>query len=168
MKKLLLLLLLPAHLIAQNTPLAAFKKYPFPTELSAAGSGSKLAWALDEQGKRNVYVADGPSYTPRKLTNFTHDDGQEITSLSVSKDGQWVIFVRGGDHGSNWDDRLPVNPAADPFALEVKIVSVPYAGGAGEAFFWRRRSHHFSRWKASGLCQGRTGVDRAHRPARFG
>ncbi len=134
MKKLLLLLLVPVQLLAQHTPLAAFKKYPFPTELSAAGPGSKLAWALDEQGKRNVYVADGPDYTPRKLTNYTQDDGQEITSLSVSKDGKWVVFVRGGDHGSNWDDRQPVNPAADPFASEVKVVSIPYAGGAEKHF----------------------------------
>ena len=134
MKKLLLLLLVPIQLMAQNTPLAAFKKYPFPTELCVASRGSKLAWAVDEQGKRNVYVADGPDYAPRKLTDYTRDDGQEITSLSISPDGKWVVFVRGGDHGSNWDERLPVNPAADPFAPEVKVVGIPYAGGTEKHF----------------------------------
>ena len=38
--------------------------------------------------------------------------GQELSSLQISADGRYVVYVRGGDHGSNWDDGLPVNPAA--------------------------------------------------------
>lgn len=129
MKKALLLLLLPLQIIAQNSPFEAFKKYPFPTELAASANGSKIAWAFDEQGKRNVYVAEGTDYKARKLTNFTKDDGQEITNIAISNDGNWVIFVRGGDHGSNWDENLPVNPAADPMPTDVKITSIPYKGG---------------------------------------
>ncbi len=65
---------------AQTFTLDDIKTYPFPTELTASKTGSRIAWALDEQGKRNVYVAEGPSYTPRKLTSYNQDDGQEITS----------------------------------------------------------------------------------------
>ncbi len=61
---------------------------------------------MDEQGKRNIYVAEGPSFTPRLLTHFLKDDGQEITSLSITDDGKWVVFVRGGDHGANWGHGL--------------------------------------------------------------
>jgi dipeptidyl aminopeptidase/acylaminoacyl peptidase len=111
---------------AQLTP---FKMYPFPTQLVAAGKGSKLAWALDEQGKRNVYVAEGPGYTPRKLTHFSKDDGQELTSLSISDDGKWVVFVRGGDHGGNWDIGLPTDPGFDAAPFKVQIASVPFDGG---------------------------------------
>jgi Tol biopolymer transport system component len=134
MKKIFLLLVLPICVFAQNIPLVSFKKYPFPTELCATGVGSKLTWALDEQGKRNVYVAEGPDYNPRKLTSYTRDDGQEISSVSISGDGNSVVFVRGGDHGSNWDDQAAVNPMADPFPSDIKIVSIPFKGGVEKTF----------------------------------
>ena len=129
MKKLILILFFPVYLFSQSIPLSSFKKYPFPTELHAASQGSKLAWALDEQGKRNIYVAEGPEYQPKKLTNYTKDDGQEITSISISDDGSQVVFVRGGDHGSNWDDDKPVNPSFDLNPFKVKIASIPFRGG---------------------------------------
>ena len=129
MKKILLLLLLPIQFMAQNPSLQSFKSYPFPTELCSAAKGAKIAWALDEQGKRNVYVAEGPDYKPQKLTQFNTDDGQEISSLSISDDGEWVVFVRGGDHGGNWETGLPVNSTFDPKPFNVKIASVPFKGG---------------------------------------
>lgn len=129
MKKLLLLFLLPFQLVSQQISMADFKKYPFPTELVGSPNGNKIAFALDEQGKRNVYVAEGPEFRARKLTHFTNDDGQEITSLSISPDGNWVVFVRGGDHGSNWDDALPINPSGDAKPFTVKIASIPFTGG---------------------------------------
>jgi dipeptidyl aminopeptidase/acylaminoacyl peptidase len=129
MRKLVLLLLLPFNMMAQNSPFLAFKKYPFPTELTAAATGARIAWAMNEEGCRNVYVAEGPAFTPRKLTDFSKDDGQEISNLQLSADGQWVVFVRGGDHGANWDDAQPVNPAFGTEPSKVQIVSVPFAGG---------------------------------------
>jgi dipeptidyl aminopeptidase/acylaminoacyl peptidase len=131
-KKLLLPSAMMVFLIqafAQTFSLESVKSYPFPTELTSSVQGSKIAWAFDEQGKRNVYVAEGPDFKPRKLTNFNSDDAQEITSLSISADGKWVVFVRGGDHGSNWDDGLPVNPGFSATPLKVQIHSVPFAGG---------------------------------------
>jgi dipeptidyl aminopeptidase/acylaminoacyl peptidase len=129
MKKLVLLFLISSKIFSQNHAFEAFKKYPFPTELCSSKQGSKIAWAFDEQGKRNIYVAEGSDYQARKLTNFKNDDGQEITSLSISNDGNFVVFARGGDHGSNWDDDLPVNPAADAIPFSVKIGLIPFKGG---------------------------------------
>ena len=129
MRKIILLLVLPLQMLAQSTSLSAFKSYNFPTELCAAAKGSKIAWALDEQGKRNVYVAEGPTFTPRKLTDFVKDDGQEITSLSISDDGKWVVFVRGGDHGANWDSGLPLNPTFELNPFKVQVASIPFSGG---------------------------------------
>ena len=129
MRRIWLFLLLPLHMAAQTTPFLAFKKYPFPTGLTAAATGARLAWAMDEEGRRNIYVAEGPAYTPRKLTEFTKDDGQEITSLTLSADGSWVIFVRGGDHGANWESGQPVNPAFETEPFKVQVASVPFNGG---------------------------------------
>jgi dipeptidyl aminopeptidase/acylaminoacyl peptidase len=128
MKSILLIILFPFGLVAQQG-FEAFKKYPFPTEMTAAASGSKIAWAMDEGGKRNIYVAEGPEFLPRKLTNFLQDDGQEITSLQISNDGKWIVFVRGGDHGSNWETGSPVNPGFDILPFKVQIASIAFAGG---------------------------------------
>jgi dipeptidyl aminopeptidase/acylaminoacyl peptidase len=129
MRRILLFLLLPLQIIAQPSPFLAFKKYPFPTELTSAATGARIAWAMDEEGRRNIYVAEGPAYTPRKLTDFTKDDGQEITSLTISDDGNWVVFVRGGDHGANWEGGQPVNPAFETEPFKVQVASIPFNGG---------------------------------------
>lgn len=114
----------------QTPTLESIKSYPFPSELNAAAQGSRMAWAVDEQGRRNVYVAEGPDFKARRITNFMNDEGQEITGLSLSDDGKWVVFVRGGDHGSNWDDELPVNPTFAAAPLKVKVISVPFDGSS--------------------------------------
>ncbi len=135
-KKILLLLILVGtgfSGITQGFSLESVKSYPFPTELCAAAKGSRIAWTFNEQGRRNVYVAEGPNYVPIKITSFDKDDAQEISSLSISDNGQWVVFVRGGDHGANWDDELPVNPAAAVNPLKVQLYSVPFAGGEAKA-----------------------------------
>jgi dipeptidyl aminopeptidase/acylaminoacyl peptidase len=105
------------------------KSYPFPNELTAAATGSRIAWAFNERGLRNVWVAEGPDFQPRRLTNYTTDDGQELTSLSISADGKYVVYVRGGDHGSNFDLSVGVNPTLSPVAVKVQILSIPFAGG---------------------------------------
>ncbi|HNP77349.1 MAG: prolyl oligopeptidase family serine peptidase [Cyclobacteriaceae bacterium] len=126
---LLLLAVISVGSFAQPLTLDAIKNYPFPTELTAAQQGSRIAWALDELGRRNIYVAEGPDFKPRKLTNYADDDGQEISSLAISANGQWVVFVRGGDHGSNWDPELAVNPAFSTTPSKVKVMVIPFAGG---------------------------------------
>ena len=105
------------------------RSYPFPNELAAAATGSRVAWAFNEQGRRNIFVAEGPVFSARQLTHYDRDDGQELSSVTVSANGRWVVFVRGGDHGSNWDDGLPVNVGSNPTAPKVQIFSVPFDGG---------------------------------------
>lgn len=127
-------------LFFQTRPLAAssqpasftieqIKSYPFPNELTASATGSRIAWAFNERGARNVWVAEGPDFQARKVTNFDSDEGQELTSLAISADGKYVVFVRGGDHGSNFDSSVGVNPALGPTQTKVQLWSVPFAGG---------------------------------------
>lgn len=105
------------------------RSYPFPAELTASAAGSRLAWTLNERGQRNIYVAEGPAFAPRRLTSYLSDDGQELTSVAISADGRYVVYVRGGDHGSNWDDHVPVNVLNTPVPPKVQILSVPFSGG---------------------------------------
>jgi len=124
------LLLISFSLRAQNFSFEEVKSYPFPNELTSAATGSRIAWAVNEQGRRNVYVAEGPDFTARKLTAYDDDDGQEITSLQISADGQWVVYVRGGDHGANWDDENSINPGFAAMPLKVQVWAIPFKGGA--------------------------------------
>jgi Tol biopolymer transport system component len=133
------LALSPPAAVAQQdarrpAPAAAFtleqvKSYPFPNELTASPAGNRLAWALNERGLRNVWVAEGPEFRARQLTSYRADDGQELTSVSISPDGRYVVYVRGGEHGSNWDDAVLVNPTSSPAPSAMQIWSVPFAGG---------------------------------------
>jgi len=139
---LLLHITVPGFLVGQpgqpNPPSSGFtiahvKSYAFPNELVAAPSGSRVAWALNEQGLRNVWVAEGPDFAARRLTNYTSDDGQELTGISLSRDGRYVVYVRGGDHGSNFDSSVPVNPTENPAGFKVQVWAVPFFGGEPKA-----------------------------------
>jgi len=114
---------------AQSFTVEQIKSYPFPNELTASATGSRIAWAFNERGARNVWVAEGPDFKARRLTNYEIDDGQELTSLALSADGKYVVYVRGGDHGSNFDSSVGVNPGLTTTAMKVQIWSAPFAGG---------------------------------------
>lgn len=109
------------------------KSYPFPNELTAAATGGRIAWALNEQGRRNIWVADAPDYKARQLTHYNMDDGQELTSVQISADGKYVVYVRGGDHSGNWELSSPVNPIQSPIPFKTQIWSVPFDGGEPKA-----------------------------------
>src|SRR6202035_1783730 len=69
---------------------------PFPENLAAAKKANRLAWTFNLQGKRNVWVAEGPQFVARQLTSYNSDDGQEISDVSLSEDGNRVAYTRGG------------------------------------------------------------------------
>jgi dipeptidyl aminopeptidase/acylaminoacyl peptidase len=111
--------------------IAQITSYPYPSELTVAPAGSRFAWVFNERGVRNIYAADGPDFQPRKLTDYTADDGQELTNLSISADGKWVVYVRGGDHDANWpaEGGLAPDPTSSPVQPRVEIWAVPFTGG---------------------------------------
>lgn len=74
-------------------------------------------------------MAEGPDYKPKRLTTYLNDDGQALSSISLSDDGAWCVYIRGGDFGSNWDDAKPVNPTFNPEPPKVQIWSISFNGG---------------------------------------
>ncbi|MGA2880235.1 MAG: prolyl oligopeptidase family serine peptidase [Bryobacteraceae bacterium] len=91
---------------------------PFPTELTAAPKGGAVAWVLNQHGARNLWFADAPTYSGRRLTNYHDDDGQEIAQLTWTPDGRSIVFVRGGDFENHRDNP---NPASLPQGVEQAI-----------------------------------------------
>ncbi len=103
--------------------------YPFPGGLAVSATGSAIAWEINLKGSRNLFVAEGPDFIARQLTNYNKDEGQALTSISISPDGSRVVYIRGGDFGSNWADELPVNAISSTRAPVVGIWSIPFGGG---------------------------------------
>jgi dipeptidyl aminopeptidase/acylaminoacyl peptidase len=110
----------------QSFTLEQILSAPFPTWLVAAKTGNRIAWALDEQGKRNIWVAESPDFKARRLTSYLEDDGQEIYSLSFSEDGNTLVYSRGGD--KNAAGQFP-NPTSDPAGAEQAVWSIAWSGG---------------------------------------
>ena len=99
---------------------------PFPSELTAWRKGARIAWAFDAEGKRNIWVADGPQFKARQLTRYNQDDGQELTDLAFSADGNWIVFVRGGD--KNGRGEYP-NPTSDTAGVKQQVIAVNWTTG---------------------------------------
>ncbi|MBU6478538.1 MAG: prolyl oligopeptidase family serine peptidase, partial [Xanthomonadaceae bacterium] len=98
--------------------------YPFPLDLTSARHGDRIAWVIDQNGVRNVWVAKAPDFKPHQVTRFSQDDGQEITQLTFSPSGNALVFVRGGDHDANWPVKVAVDPASSPVEPKVMIWTV--------------------------------------------
>jgi len=65
MKKCILLALavacLAPNLLAQKgVTLEQLMSAPFPENLTAARTGNRIAWTFNQEGKRNIWVAEGP------------------------------------------------------------------------------------------------------------
>ncbi|WP_134089218.1 prolyl oligopeptidase family serine peptidase [Olivibacter sp. XZL3] len=113
---------------SQELTLETLTSYPFPSSLVSAGAGDKIALTINEQGKRNIWVAEGSHFELRKVTDFKEDYGEELSGVTLSADGQWVVYVKGGDHGA-FDESEPRNPASLPIKPKVAVWSVPFDGG---------------------------------------
>ena len=99
---------------------------PFPESLTAARTGSRVAWIFDQEGRRNVWVAEGPEFTARQLTQYAEDDGQDLGGLAFSADGNTILYVRGG--GKNQAGQSP-NPTSNPAGVEQGVWAVRWSGG---------------------------------------
>ena len=99
---------------------------PFPSELVASRTGERVAWVFDKEGRRNIFVAEGPQFKARQLTKYAEDDGQELTDLGFSADGNWIVFVRGGDKNSRGE--VP-NPTSDTAGEKQQVMAVNWANG---------------------------------------
>jgi dipeptidyl aminopeptidase/acylaminoacyl peptidase len=101
----------------------------FPSELTAAPAGGKVAWISNARGVRNILVAAPPRYEGRPVTAYAEDDGQEIRQLAWMPDASAVVYVRGGS----------ANPAHNPKGVseEVWVAAVdgsaPRSIGAGSS-----------------------------------
>src|SRR5688500_17519138 len=124
----LLALLVAGPVSAQKAPTPAdYISRAYPVTMVAARKADRIAWIAYDEGKRNVYVAAAPAYTPVRLTSFLKDDGVDLTDLAISEDGSVVMFVRG--HALNRDNWV-ANPSSNPSGAERAVWAVRTAPGS--------------------------------------
>jgi dipeptidyl aminopeptidase/acylaminoacyl peptidase len=112
---------------ADSTPtLQQLLAYTYVSGLAASESGDRYAWVENVRGVRNLWSASATDTTPRQLTHYTEDDGQELGELTFSADGADLIYVRGGDHDENWPAKgnLAPNPDSGPSEPKITLWSV--------------------------------------------
>ncbi|NIM14059.1 MAG: prolyl oligopeptidase family serine peptidase [Candidatus Aminicenantes bacterium] len=83
--------------------------YPFPFSLTASLEGQRIAWVFNHQGVHNIWLAEGPDFQCRQLTNFEKDDGKGLSIMGFIEKGAAVIFSQSGTfnpaHDPKWDGK---------------------------------------------------------------
>jgi dipeptidyl aminopeptidase/acylaminoacyl peptidase len=108
---------------------------PFPSDLTVAREAGRIAWTFDNQGERNVWTADAPSFEARQVTHYQGDDGQQIVSVRLTPDGRTVVFVRGSELSSTGHVANPTSQLKEPkqqiWAAEVETGKTRLLGDLG-------------------------------------
>ncbi|MGH7482794.1 MAG: prolyl oligopeptidase family serine peptidase [Longimicrobiales bacterium] len=112
--------------VAQEFTIPEVLSPAFPLDLVAADDADRIAWVEYERGLRNVWTAAAPAYQPVKLTDYTLDDGHDLTGTQVSDDGSVIMFIRG--HEPNDDDWI-ANPVSKVSGTERAAWAVRSSGG---------------------------------------
>ncbi len=118
--------LVPRTLAARQFTLEQVMSAPFPELLTVAPKGGAVAWVLNDRGVRNFYVSMPPYHEARKVTPYHQDDGQQIAEVTWTPDGNFLIYVRGGDFDMG---RSYPNPRSLPQGVEQDIWIVSIDGG---------------------------------------
>lgn len=110
---------------ADSFTLEGIMSFAFPAHLIVSPVGDRIAWVFNQEGQRNIWVAEGPDYTARMLTQYTKDDGQELGGLSFNFDGTVIVYVRGGN--TNRAGEYP-NPSSNPDGVKQEVWAVKFEG----------------------------------------
>lgn len=100
---------------------------PYPEHLIAARDGDRIAWIETQRGARSVFTAAAPAFEPQRIAHFPEDDGRQLSNLTMSADGAFVVFTRGG--AKNWNGEHP-NPDSDPKGAFQRVWFAPTDRGA--------------------------------------
>jgi len=111
---------------SQYPKLSSYFSYSFPSNLTASETDGMIAWVENREGVRNIYYAKSPDYTPRQLTPYEEDDGQEISQIEFGYNDKFLVFVRGA--AANRSGEYP-NPTSDPSGYKQEIYRVEVITG---------------------------------------
>ena len=111
---------------AQSFTVEQILSAPFPSQLTAAETGARVAWVFNLKGAQNVWVADGPRFEPRQVTHYMGDTGQPLASLRITPDGKTLVYARGTE--INGDGRA-ANPTTETQQPKQQVWAIDVEGG---------------------------------------
>ncbi len=126
-RHLLLLCLFSSSLIYGQYSIKDILSSPFPSDLVAAQESEQVAWVFNQEGKRNIWLADLTTGQSEAITNYSSDDGQAISNLQFTPDDQAILFVRGG--APNRRGEIP-NPTSAPDGAQRLILKITLSNNA--------------------------------------
>ncbi len=112
--------------IAQSFTLEAVLSAPYPDAPVVAQTTNRLAWVANDEGVRNIWMAEAPDFQPVPLTDYTEDDGQALGNLAFTPDGRILFYVRGGS--PNRRGEYP-NPTSNPHGVKRQVWGLEIASG---------------------------------------
>ena len=130
-KHLLLLFFFFCPLLIWAQSMAEYLSAPFPTFLTASPDGKTIAWVFNDQGERNVFLAQSPDFSAKKITDFQGDEGLDLGPLTFSPDGKTLLFVRGNSRNSTGQ---AANPAQLQINTDKKIYALDLISGKSRWF----------------------------------
>lgn len=119
MKYIMLFLVAATSAFAQSPELEKFISHPIESNFASSADGKNIAWVNNDHGKRNLYVKLGTE-APKAVTNYTQDDGQDISQITFSPTGTIILFTRGAG----------ANPASLAEGVDVAIWFIDLAKNA--------------------------------------
>jgi dipeptidyl aminopeptidase/acylaminoacyl peptidase len=99
---------------------------PYVGTLVSSTDGTAIAYMAHERGLRNVYLMR-LGHSPRRVTDYTSDDGHDIGDLTLTRAGTAIAFARGGEAN---DAGETANPASGSKAPQQEIWIANAGGGA--------------------------------------
>ena len=102
----------------QSFTLPDILSFPYPEAPVFAPEHPRMAWVVYQNGMRNIWMAEAPDFEPQQLTSYTEDDGQALSGLTFTPDGNQLLFVRGGN--PNRRGEYP-NPTSNPRGARQEI-----------------------------------------------
>jgi dipeptidyl aminopeptidase/acylaminoacyl peptidase len=106
--------LLPGSCFAEEFTIEQVLSAPFPSGLIAARQAPRVAWIFDNKGERNIWIADAPNFTPRQVTRYKGDEGEQIASVRLTPDGKTVLYARGTETNKEGTSANPTSAAKMP------------------------------------------------------
>lgn len=130
-----LTLLFPFITQSQTFSLKEVLSAPYCSDLVSSPSGNSIAWVSNEKGERVLYSANLPVLSPELLFKSDGDDGQVISNISFSHDGQLIFFVVGSAANRNGEIANPASlvpyPKRQLLSLDIDEKTIDTIGNYG-------------------------------------
>ena len=93
--------ILIALIVLLSVPSAAFASdvfagWRYVTEAVGARDADAIAYIVQSDARTTLYTASGPDYSSKVLAASAPNDGVPIEAVSISGDGRWIAYGRGG------------------------------------------------------------------------